>query len=120
MSAAGVEDAVEQIRVDEAPGPTGGGRRPTRPGLFDLTEAEASALAEALRLDVGDAFDDPPDAEVVGFGFGGLGGMSLDNLIGVGRQLGVQSPGGAQGSGWIDISGRTHPAGSSGPAPAGW
>ncbi len=106
MSAAGVEDAVEQMRVDQALA-----RRVVADGgaaldAFDLTEAEASALADALRLDVGDAFEGPPGDEVSGFGFGGLGAMPLDNLIGVGRQLGIQNPGATQGAGWIDLGGR--------------
>jgi hypothetical protein len=107
MSATGAEDAVEQIRVDEALA-----RRVVAEGgpalaSFDVTEAEASALADALRLDVGDGFDAPPDDEVAGFGFGGLGAMPLDNLIGVGRQLGVQGVSEHGATGWIDVGSRS-------------
>ena len=113
MSAVGVEEAVEQIRVDEALARRVVGDGPGALAGFDLTEAEASALTDALRTDVGDAFDastDDEDDEVEGHAFGGmggLGGLSLDNLIGVGRQLGVQSPGASQGTDWIDLGGRS-------------
>ena len=60
---------------------------------FDLTDDEASALVEALRQDIGDAFD-----EVSGFGIMPTG-LPLTTLIGVGRQLGVQDLSG-RGSDW--------------------
>ncbi len=101
MSATGVEEAVEQIRADEALARRVVGDGPGALSGFDVTEAEASALTDALRVDVGDAFDQAADDDVEGHAFGGLGGMPLDTLIGVGRQLGVQSPG-AQGTDWRD------------------
>ena len=101
MSAVGVEAAVEQMRVDEALARRVVGDGPGALAGFDLTEAEASALTDALRTDVGDAFEASAGDDVEGHAFGGLGGMPLDNLIGVGRQLGVQSPG-ALGTDWRD------------------
>jgi len=102
MSGAEVESAVEQLRADEELA-----RRTVTEGApalaaFDLTDEEASALVEALRLDVGDSFD-----EVSGFAM--PGGLPLTNLIGVGRQFGVH-----------DLSGRGGDWSSHGLGQEGW
>ena len=112
MSGAGVESAVEQIRMDQELA-----RRVVDDGApalagFDLTDDEASALVEALRLDVGNAFD-----EVSGFGIMPTG-LPLTTLIGVGRQLGVQDLSAAARTGRAGASARK--AGSSVPAWAAW
>ena len=101
MSATGVETAVGQIRVDEELARRVVDDGPSALGSFELSDEEAAAVVEALRLDVGDRFD-----EVSGLAMGGLGGLSLDNLIGVGRRLGVQAPGAAGASGWIEVGSR--------------
>ncbi len=98
MSGQGVEAAVEQIRVDE-----GLARQVAEEGIpalddFDLTAEEATAVVDALRLDLGAG----PD-EVAGFSLSW--GMPLDNLIGVGRRFGVQDLGGGQSAGWIESAG---------------
>jgi hypothetical protein len=94
MSGRGVEEAVEQIRVDEQLAHRVVDQGAPALGGFELTDDEASAVVDALRLDVG------AGSEVEGFSFSW--GASLDNLIGVGRQLGVQTPGGTQSAGWIE------------------
>jgi hypothetical protein len=96
MSGRGVEDAVEQIRVDEDLARQVVAAGAPALGAFDLTDAEATAVVDALRLDLGVRGDDD-DVEGFSLSFG----MPLDNLIGVGRQLGVQNLGGPQAAGWI-------------------
>ncbi len=80
-------DLAERVVVRGAPALDG----------FELTPDEAAAVVDALRLDVR-----VTDDEVAGFSFSF--GMPLDNVIGVGRQLGVQGPG-VPGGDWIDRGG---------------
>ena len=107
MSGRGVEDAVEQIRVDEDLARWVAVDGVPALGAFELTGPEATAVVDALRLDLGVG-----DDEVAGFSFSF--GVPLDNLIGVGRQLGVQHLGGDDGGrvdrqrgndGWIERQG---------------
>jgi len=81
MSRAGVDEAVEGIREDKGLAQKVFSEGASALATFDLSGDEQTAIVDALRRDVEEAGE-----EVSGFSISW--GFGLDNVIGVGRNLG--------------------------------